>query len=89
MQPIPPIQRLTRGCSVINRIILAGAILLLLGGCARILPTGEVVVAAPVAIDYCATAKPVRVSRADTRGTKEQADREYRKYVAACGRPPV
>lgn len=70
--------------------ILAGAVLMgvALGGCApRMLSTGEVVIAAPA--DYCATARPVKVSRADTRRTKEQADREYRKYVAACGVPPV
>lgn len=37
--------------------------------------------------NYCQLAEPVRVSRADTRETKVQADREYRKYVAACGVP--
>lgn len=88
MPPIQPTQRLTRGCSVINRIILAG-LLLALPGCARILPTGDVIVSTPAAIDYCATARPVRVSKADTRKTKELADREYRKYVAACGVPPA
>lgn len=35
---------------------------------------------------YCQIAKPVRVSRQDTRMTKEQADIEYRKYMAACGK---
>lgn len=40
----------------------------------------------PVAVnDYCQIAQPVQVSRADTRATKEQADREYRKYKAVCG----
>jgi hypothetical protein len=35
--------------------------------------------------DYCQIAKPVLVSRADTRSTKEQADRELRKYKSVCG----
>lgn len=73
---------------MINRLIFAG-ILLLATGCARVLPTGDVVVSTPAAIDYCATARPVKVSKADTRKTKELADREYRKYVAACGVPPA
>lgn len=34
---------------------------------------------------YCQIAKPVQVSKRDTRRTKELADIEYRKYVAVCG----
>lgn len=63
----------------------------LLGGCAAVAgPRGELIIPPPgrPVVDYCTTAQPVRVSRADTRGTKEQADREYRKYVAVCGEPP-
>lgn len=41
----------------------------------------------PLVSNYCQIAQPVKVSKADTRATKEQADREYRKYVAACGVP--
>lgn len=90
MRPIQPTLHSIRGYSeMTSRLTLAGAVLLLGTGCARVLPTGDVVVSAPAAIDYCATARPVRVSKADTRKTKELADKEYRKYVAACGVPPA
>lgn len=42
--------------------------------------------APPVSDTYCRIARPVIVSHADTRATKEQADREYRKYKAVCGK---
>ena len=58
---------------------------LLLAGCAT-RSDGTIV---PMVSNYCQIAQPVKVSRADTRATKEQADREYRKYVAACGVPPA
>lgn len=49
-----------------------------LAGCATM--------AQPVPSDsYCQIANPVRVSPKDTRATKEQADREYRKWKSICG----
>lgn len=60
----------------------------LLCGCAAVAGPNGVVGLRPI-VDYCATAQPIKVSRADTRATKEQADREFRKYVAACGQPPA
>lgn len=40
----------------------------------------------PVPTDsYCQIVNPVRVSPKDTRATKEQADREYRKWKQICG----
>lgn len=33
---------------------------------------------------YCQIAKPVQVSKRDTRRTKELADIEWRKYQAVC-----
>lgn len=43
---------------------------------------------APPPDSYCRIARPVRVSRADTRATKEAADIELRKYKAVCGGLP-
>lgn len=33
---------------------------------------------------YCLMTNPVRPSHSDTRGTKEQADREFRKWKRFC-----
>lgn len=41
--------------------------------------------APPPADTYCAIARPVLWSAADTRETKEQADRENRKWKRFCG----
>ncbi len=41
--------------------------------------------APPPASTYCQIAKPIYWSAADTRQTKEQADRENRKYKRLCG----
>jgi hypothetical protein len=38
----------------------------------------------PPADSYCAIAKPIYLSRADTRETKEQADRENAKWKSLC-----
>lgn len=40
--------------------------------------------APPVADTYCDIAKPIYWSPADTRATKEQVDRENRKYKKLC-----
>lgn len=63
------------------KLLFVAGLGLMLGGCAA--PGLSLV------NNYCQIAQPVRVSRADTRLTKEQADREYRKYVAVCGTPPA
>lgn len=54
---------------------------LALAGCATMAtPAG------PVPIDsYCQIVQPVRVSPKDTRETKVQADREFRKWKSICG----
>lgn len=38
----------------------------------------------PPRADYCLTARPVHPHAKDTRRTKEQADRELRKYKGLC-----
>jgi hypothetical protein len=54
---------------------------LALAGCATMAQPGG-----PVPSDsYCQIANPVRVSPKDTRATKEQADREFRKWKSICG----
>lgn len=70
------------------RVFCIVALALLAAGCAA-RPDGSLVVGPQAVSNYCTIAQPVKVSRADTRATKEQADREYRKYVAACGQPPA
>lgn len=55
---------------------------LTLGACSTLGATPQAM--APPVSDYCQIAKPVQVSKKDTRVTKEQADREWRKYQAVC-----
>lgn len=45
--------------------------------------------AAPAAVPYCEIARPVTWSAADTRQTKQQADRENRKWKRLCGSKPA
>lgn len=42
---------------------------------------------APTAVPYCQVAQPVLWAGTDTRATKEQADRENRKYKRLCMTP--
>lgn len=53
---------------------------LLLAGCATMAQPGLV----PPTDSYCQISQPVRVSKNDTRATKEQADRELRKWKSVC-----
>lgn len=41
----------------------------------------------PPADTYCQIARPIYFSASDTRKTKEQADRENRKWRRLCGKP--
>lgn len=41
----------------------------------------------PAAAPYCDIARPIYWSAKDTRETKEQADRENRKWKRLCGGP--